>query len=468
MTATLHTPVGTRGPTSERSSRLQTVRRIYFYLVTLISSTAGLIAIGGLLASLTDTLLPGNTALMLGGSSYMRRSIALSAGLLVVTTPLFLIHWRVIGASLDQPGEQGAGMRKFMLYVVSAIALVRLAGASGDLIDGVARLAMGDGLQNSPIWPSAWALDLGMATVAGLLLFYWQWVLRQDGDFGTEHGTSLIWRRLFLAGITLAGLALLVFGSATLFSALLQRLLEVGAPTIHSNWFVLNTASGIAQILVGAMMARTTWQVWEAIMARNPGEQLSALRRLFLYVAVIGGAVATLVPAALGLRRLLLWSFTGFDGPWIDVALQLVSPVSFIPAGILIWRAFAVILHRLEAIEEGGSAEEMPDAATATVRRIYHYAVSATGLVLLWIGAGNVLQVILDRLITAPDVVGETIWQGPLARGLSLLAVAAPSGRCTGARCSGSRANQLAPGWPSAPLCPDASTSMASVWQAHW
>ena len=97
-------------------------------------------------------------------------------------------------------------------------------------------------------------------------------------------------RRLFLAGVTLAGLALLVLGSSALFGALLQRLLEVGAPTIHSNWFVVNTASGIGQIFVGAMMARTTWQVWEAIMVRNPGEQLSALRRLFLYVAVIGGA----------------------------------------------------------------------------------------------------------------------------------------------------------------------------------
>jgi hypothetical protein len=408
---------------------LQTVRRLYFYLVALISSTVGLYAVSELLAALTNAWFSGDAILTVGGDLYLRRSIALNAGLLVVTAPLFLIHWRAIGSSLDAPGERTAGMRKFFLYVASGIALGVLTVQATHLIEGIARLAFGNGLARSTIWPEEWLHDLGLGIVAGLLLFYWQWVLRHDGDFGQEVGTAVVWRRLFLGGVLLVGLAMLIFGSATIVNSVLQWLIELVAPAVRSNWFAPAAASGIAQLLVGALLARTAWQVWEDMAARNPEEAGSALRRLVLYVAVIGGALATLLPVALVLRRLLLWAFAGFAGGGVDLVVSLAQPLSFLPAGLLVWRTFAGELRALEAREgerDAATGLDGDSGAEATVRRIYHYAVAATGLVLLWIGAGMVVQVLLDMLLTGNSVVGTQIWQTPLATGLSLVAVGAP------------------------------------------
>ncbi len=412
----------------ERARRLQTVRRVYFYLVVLIASTAALYAVGELLGALAQAWLGQRGVVAFGDGSYLRRTIASSAGILVVSAPLFLVHWRAIGATLERPGERGAGMRKFFLYVASAIALTVLLVQSAQLIEGVAFLALGGGTRASRILPSVWLQHLGLGLTAGLLLFYWQWALRQDGDFGVEEGSAAVWRQIFLLGATLAGLALLVFGSAGLVDALLRRTLDVVAPGVGIGWFARNVSVAIAQLLVGAPLARTTWSSWRAICARNPDEESTILWRLFLYVAVIGGALATLIPATIVLRRLLLWAFDALSGSNIDLLIGLTRPLAFVPAGILIWRAFAAQLRRLEARDAALEAEGRIAAqgAAATVRRIYHYAVAATGLVLLWIGAVQIVQVLLDALLTASTVVGSGLWRQPLANGLSLVAVGAP------------------------------------------
>lgn len=414
----------------ERARRLQTVRRVYFYLVALIASSAALFATGALLGALADAWLGAPALMTLGDDSYLRRTLALNAGALVVTAPLFLLHWRAIGAALDLPGERGAGMRKFFLYAASAIALGVLAVQSAQLIEGVAFLALGGGVRSSTILPSQWLQDLGFAVAAGALLFYWQWVLRQDGDHGMEEGSAIVWRQIFLFAVTLAGLVLLVFGSAGLIDGLLHRLLEVASPSLGAGWFARQISTAVAQLLVGALLARTVWSVWRATRAGNPAEEDDLLWRLFLYVAVIGGALATLIPSALVLNRLLLWSFDGFDPGAFEILISLVYPLSFVPAGLLIWRGFAAELRRQEAsdaaLEAGATAAQAARGTAATVRRIYHYAVAATGLILLWIGAVAIVQVLIDQVLVVQTVVGSSLWRQPLARGLSLVAVGAP------------------------------------------
>ena len=60
------------------------------------------------------------------------------------------------------------------------------------------------------------------------------------------------------------------------------------------------------------------------------------------------------------------------------------------------------------------------------VRRIYYYAVAATGLALLWYGAAEIVMVLLNWVFSDGDVGGPGIWVEPLATGLSLVAVGAP------------------------------------------
>ncbi len=146
---------------------------------------------------------------------------------------------------------------------------------------------------------------------------------------------------------------------------------------------------------------------------------LLALLRLFLYVTTVGGAVATLVPTAIVLRTVLIWIFAGYNRTPLELLDMIAGPLAFIPAGAVIWWRFWHVIQAMEA-RAGVRAEG------ATVRRIYFYAVAATGLVLLWIGLVNVVQVILDALLTTRQAMNGPVWERPLATGVSLLVVGAP------------------------------------------
>ncbi len=421
-----------RPPESARrdstASRLETVRRLYVYLVALIAFIAGLFALDSLFASLADAWFDGPALAVISGPGFVRRAVAWSAGMLVVATPLFLLHWAAAQARAVEADERAAALRVFFLHAASAFALGLLLVRSTELLSGVARLAYGSSLRASDLFPSAWLHQLAGAFIAGLALWYWQSVARRDGVYGRETGVAAVWRRLFQAGTAVTGLAMITYGSAALLAALAQLLLDQLAPSLLFGWFPVRAGDGTARLLIGLLTAHAAWRSWRAVAARRPAalgpEDDSAVLWLFLYVAIVGGAVATLVPAALALRDALIWAFAGFADSTLRFLDRIVPPLAFIPAGILIWRRHA---RELETLEERAAADvDAEPVQVATVRRIYIYAVSATGLVLTWLGAINVVQVLLDLLLTADQVKSAGLWQRPLATGLSLLAVGLP------------------------------------------
>ena len=412
---------GSQSGSSEGSGQA-TVRRLYFYVVALISSTAGLFAFTSLAFSLVDAWLAQPGLAVISGSGFQRTTIASNAGLLIVTTPIFLLHWATIQARVarpEYPGERTAALRKFFHYVASAIALGLLLTMAQNLLSGIAQLAFGQPIAASKLLPAVWLQDLIAIGAAGALLWYWQTIARSDGDFGLEAGLAAVWRRLFLAGVIITGLTMILFGSAGVISAAIQWGIDRIIPSVTRIWFAPRLGGGIALILIGTVVARTGLQVWHDIVMRRPAEEESALLRLFLYVTAVGGAVATLVPTAIVLRTVLIWIFAGYNRTPLELLDMIAGPLAFIPAGAVIWWRFWHVIQAMEA-RAGVRAEG------ATVRRIYFYAVAATGLVLLWIGLVNVVQVILDALLTTRQAMNGPVWERPLATGVSLLVVGAP------------------------------------------
>jgi hypothetical protein len=185
--------------------------------------------------------------------------------------------------------------------------------------------------------------------------------------------------------------------------------------TVGAGWWRGQLSDGLALALLGVILARTNWKRWQAITETEPGEARAALRRLYLYTAVVISALAALAPLAMLLRQLLLLILDATYGSWAELANEIVTPLAFAPLGIAAW-----VWHwrtlRAEAQRYGESSEG------ATVRRLYFYTVAATGLVLLWFGSTSLLQALLDRVL----VTDGGFWIEPLATGLSLLAVGAP------------------------------------------
>lgn len=405
-----------QGPSGARQA---TVRRLYFYLFALASFCAGLAAFANLITVLDEVWFTDPTGFVSTTTFYARDAIAASAGLLVVAVPLFLVHWGIIQRWQDDVHERQAALRKFFLYAASLVALGFALFGAYDLIEGLALLALGEPVSASRIWPSGWLSALAIVGAGMALQVYFHRVLVQDGDYGVEFGLAATWRRLYQTIIGVAALVLILTGGAVLLQTGLRSILPYPKQTLIVNWWREQLANGLALLILGALAGRVNWRRWQAIIEANPSETLSGLRRFYLYLAVVIGALATLVPVAAVLREALLILFGSGTGGLADLLDQLSEPAALIPFGLIIWIWHWRYLSR-EAERYGESAEGK------TVRRLYYYAVAAVGLGLLWFGAVEVVSALLDWLLGEATRITEALWTELLATGLSLLAVGAP------------------------------------------
>jgi hypothetical protein len=393
------------------------IRRLYFYGMALISLIAGLVAVDNLLHVLDQIWLGGGAPGVIASiDSYTRDAIAGNGGLLLVATPIFLLHWGMI-LRRREPEELHSGMRKFFLYVAAAVAVGYAIFNAYDLLQGIAQLALGMPLEQSLIWPTGWLHDLLIFAIAVALQIYFLQVAVSDGDLGREVGIAGTWRRLYHTAAGLFGLGLLIVASVGLVDTLLRLLLGAAGMELTVSWWRPLLGDYIAQILLGALLLHLNWVYWQALAVAHPQEAQSALRRFYLYMAVVAGALTVLIPLAELVRSLLLVLF-GHWG-WNDPVVQdiFATALAAIPIGLFVWHWHWRFLQQ-EAASYGESAQG------ATIRRLYYYAVALTALVLVWLGAIDLVQVALD-FVTGQSM-SEPIWLEPLATGLSRLLIAAP------------------------------------------
>ena len=404
--------------TTQENSRLATIRRIYFYLVFLASLIAGIVACNQLLRVLSEIWFGNGWGV--SGGQWVRNAIASNAGVLVVATPIFLLHWGYSQRRLDSPAERSAAMRKFALYAASAVALGYALFAVYDLLSGIAYLAFGGPTATSEILPGDWLHLALMAAISAALLGYFHNVLLQDGDYGREEGIAGVWRRIYQAAAGLVGLILIIFGSAGILEAALQTLVDWVQPSIGAQLWRAQLSDGLAMLIIGAVVVRVNWRRWQAIIDAYPDEGSTGLRRFYLYAAVVISALTALAPSAMLLRELLLILFGSGSGSLVQLLTDLTTPLAYIPVGIIAWLWYRRYLQ--QEAEQYGDSEE-----SVTVRRIYAYRVAAPALGLVWYGAVEIVGSFIDWQFGPAGVMdGRDIWLEPLATGLSLLIVAAP------------------------------------------
>lgn len=393
-----------------KSSRLAAVRRFYVYFVALVSQVAMLLSINNLLDIMSSAWLQSDGLLE---ASFTQTAIARSTAFLLVATPLFLIHWWLGQQGKDESAERNSVWRKLFLYGSTTAGLVVMLTNAYRLIRELAWLALDAPVSLAEAIPAGW-LHWGLMTALGIgLIYYWHTVLVADGDLGNEALAARFVRQLFLAMAGLIGLGIAVWGARALLQVGLQALVDQAVGALDLNWWRLPFGGGVSQVLVGLWLLRAAWQQWQDVVTLYAEEGRAVLRRLYLYVGALIGAIVTLTPTALLLREGLLMLFGGNGGSTAELLNRMVDPVSFIPVGSAVWFWCWTTLRR-ETDAYGDSSQ------SATVRRIYAYLVAATGLALLWVGAVELLHALIDARL-----VGD-IWRQPLANGLALLAVGAP------------------------------------------
>jgi len=401
------------------------IRRLYLYLVALLSWLAALAGVSAVGRELARSWVNGEPlATLLTGRAAPWLSLALVALL------LWAIHWFLIGR-LSRPltmagaAERGAAIRKAYLYVGQAVALAAAVGQAALVVDDGLRRALGEAPTVLRAWPT-WHVSLAAGVIVALV--FWgslRWVALRDGDLGAEVGAAASWRRAYFYAVAFAGAALVTIGAAECIRAVLRLAGDtlMASAGLTGGWRGSLAWSGTA-LLVGAALAALAWSRANRLTWDAPELELNALGRVsVLRVGALWGAAATLASLAYLLEHGLLIALGqpmgGLFSFWQDV---LITPLAYLPVGLVAWVWFS---RRLR----GGATRGGERPTAATVRRIAGYLASAVALGVFWFGLTELLRLVIIAAIGLQPA-GQTplLWaRERFAQAAALVVVAAPA-----------------------------------------
>ena len=190
--------------------------------------------------------------------------------------------------------------------------------------------------------------------------------LSQEDNTDTGIGTV---RRLYFYVVAFVSLMMSASGLVMLIEFILDGIAG-GAVLSGSN---TGLAAGASLLIVGAPLWFFHWRYIRRVVAAQPAETRSVLRKLYIYITIAVASSFVIYTAF----DLLNWIFRTEDFSGYSLA------------AIIIWGAVRVYHWRIE------EREGQPTPDTRAIRRLYIYLASLVGLVMLSIGVGRVFYFIL-------------------------------------------------------------------------
>jgi len=353
---------------------MNTARRWYIYLVCAISLQGVTWAVIALLRN----LLAGGD----GGVPF----IALQIATIIITLPLFLVHWLWAQRLVDHEiNEREASLRGIYHYGMMAGFLGAAIANAYSLIAFVLWVAVGrPGYTQSYGYASSTfeeiLYNLIAIIVCALLWFYQRRVVADDVKSSPESTGFATMRRLYLFvfsawGMTMTSLAVIHVIRWIMFQ------LSASSNTLGGGIGYLTNE--VARLIVGVPLWLIFWRQAQSLFnGPSESEHESALRKFYLYTTVFV-AVLTAVTNATGIlaglfRRVLSLPSEG----------DIRTPLPIIIGMGLLWLFHAVILKE----DAGRSAESTKQGA---VRRLYMYLVASVGLAAFLAGISGDLSVLI-------------------------------------------------------------------------
>jgi hypothetical protein len=381
---------------------MSSVRRVYFYLVCLI--TLGIFAGGvGVLLSLFFDVITSSSS-VIGQSNFNQQQLSLGLAMLVIGGPLWFFFWKSIRKYVDgNNSEIGAALRKFFLNLILVVS--SLVGVfSGQSV--LSWLLSG--------FPQNQDSSSFLATfVVCLALWIYHWRVSEDEGHPSPSARTL--RRWYVYIVSGWGLVLFATGLIQLVDNLFHYLPFWGnLITVNSIWSS-PVQNNISAIVFGGLLWTFHW------FHMSKADASSVLRQVYIYIlAIVVSSIACLVSLTIGLYQTLVW-LMGAAGDTNGVYFQFlgwVIPTIVVTAAIWVY-------HQSVAKEE---AAQLQDRLLSS-KRIHLYIMSFIGLGTLVSGLIVLFGTLLDFIINAlnPAIAMESgWWQRQLSLSLALLIVAMP------------------------------------------
>ena len=382
---------------------MKSIRRLYFYLVAIISIEVVVWGLIGLLRSIVDKTVSG-------GADALAQALAL----ILVGVPIFLVHWLwAQRASAREEEEKEATLRAVFLYAILLGTLIPVAQNLLSFIDRSLVQVTGLGVERAfSSFRNQTLADNLIAIVMNLIVAAYFWnILRGEWATlkGRENFTEV--RRLYRYIWMLYGLLMTVFGMQQILRYLIyipgDILGEMGRETL---------VNGVALLVIGAPVWVYSWRVIQDSLA-DPAEMGSNLRLGILYILSLGGVI-TVVTTSSMLVNVLMTKILGADWTTKYFVQQLSGPISVGVPLAMVWAYYGYWLNRhIEAIGD--------KVRQAGMKRLYNYILAFIGLVVSFIGVATLLSFIID-MSTSESYLMSASLRSSIAVAISLLIVGLP------------------------------------------
>ena len=382
---------------------MRTIRRLYFYLVALISLEVVLWGLIGLLRSISSSKLV-NTA----------DALAQALALVLVGLPIFLFHWLwTQRAATKDEEERSASLRAIFFYAVLLGTLIPVAqnllALLNRLLLGATHISYSRAIMGGY---QSWQDNLIAIVINGVVAYYF-WVTLQNAWQSLDETENFAdTRRLYRYLWLLYSLLMTIFGA----QQILRYIFYLPVPkyilgTVGEELF----ANGLSLLIVGTPLWVYVWRICQDALPA-PAEKDSHLRLGVLYLLSLGGVITVLSAGGTLLNVILRWAFGEFMQGY-EFMQDAGGPLSLgIPLG-LVWAYYGNWLKQQINWDED-------IVRRAGKQRLYTYILSALGLGASFIGVTMVLSFIVD-LATANAFWGDSL-RTRLTASLATLVVGLP------------------------------------------
>jgi hypothetical protein len=380
---------------------MSNVRRVYFYLVTII--TLGILAGGtGVLLSLVFDITISRSAV--GQANFNQQQLSLGLAMLVIGGPLWFFFWRNIQKTVKgNSAETGAALRKFFLNFILVVTSLTAIFAAQTFLKA---------LLSGNLQSGGTASSLATLIVSAVVWFY-HWKI-SEGE-GQPSSAAKTLRRWYIYIVSGWGLILLSLGLVQMVDSSIRYLPFWGNSLINGSLW----SGAFQDNIVSGILGGSLWAFHWLYMSR--GDVDSTLRQVYIYLLAISvSSVAGLTALVIAIYRTLAWAM-GTSGNTSNGYFQFLGWV--IPT--LVVTAAVWFYHQSVAKEESAQVHER----RLSSKRIHLYIMSFIGLGALTSGLIILLGTILDLIINGinPAIAMQTgWWQKQLSLCLGLLIVAVP------------------------------------------
>jgi hypothetical protein len=365
-----------------------TIRRWYLFLVCAISLNAVAWVVIALLRNLLGEVLLGRQSSL--------EFVALQIAILLVGTPVYLVHWLwAQGAARKNQDERASTLRRAYLFGTLAGFLAPIFANAFNSLAELLSLLPRFGVFESEYFNLTEALLFNSLAilVLAVVFFYHQRILRVDLRQEPEREVAPGLRRFFVYGFSAAGMLMASLGSIHLLRWIMIALLFQ-----DSHLRVL--PADVALLLLGAPLWLFFWQRGPRLWDGDEACELdSSLRRFYLYTTVFVSALTVVLQGTVilaGLFSRLL------DLPSRDT---IASPLPVLIVMLGLWAYHATILRK-----EAALVAEAP--RQAGIRRLYAYLIAAIGLAAFLVGLGGDISVMIRSFspLSRPALDEQLAW----------------------------------------------------------